>query len=232
MVAARRNGAPLRVARGGAVSPIVSADELRERIEAAFRERRATDTIGVGVRPVGASPHTPRSWLAHASIVSLRDGREDASWRCYAATEDDALMELAVAVGLNPDGSDPRAEVERLRAIVERHAAEKAQLVREAHEAMEATVAEAVRYYSAAKDRMQKKVDAACAERDAAIARAYAEERERDAVRDAAREYLDARAAYDVANAYDATNADDERRAWDRRAAAQGALAALVGGSK
>ena len=222
MVAARRNGAPLRVARGGAVSPIVSADELRERIEAALRERRATDTIGVGVRPVGASPHTPRSWLAHASIVSLRDGREDASWRCYAATEDDALMELAVAVGLNPDGSDPRAEVERLRAIVERHAAEKAQLVREAHEAMETTVAEAVRYYKAAKDRMQQEVDAACAERDAAVARADAEEREREALRAAAREFLDASLEHDVSVEF----------AKKRHKTARAALAALVGGSK
>ena len=222
MVAARRNGAPLCVAHGGAVSPIVTADELRARIEATLRERRATDTIGVGVRPVGASPHTPRSWLAHASIVSLRDGREDASWRCYAATEDDALMELAVAVGLNPDGTDPRAEVERLRAIGERHAAEKAQLVREAHEAMETTVAEAVRYYSAAKDRMQKEVDAACAERDAAVARADVQERERDALRAAALEFLDASLENDVSVEF----------AKKRHKTARASLAALVGGAK
>ena len=50
-------------------------------------------------------------------------------------------------------------------------------------------------------------------------------------LRDAAREYLDARAAYDAADTYEATNADDERRAWERRAAAQGALRALVGGA-
>ena len=48
-------------------------------------------------------------------------------------------------------------------------------------------------------------------------------------LRDAAREYLDARAAYDAVDTYEATNADDERRAWERRAAAQGALRALVG---
>ena len=57
-------------------------------------------------------------------------------------------------------------------------------------------------------------------------------QRERDALRDAAREYLDARAAYDAADTYEATNADDERRAWERRAAAQGALRALVGGTR
>ena len=56
-------------------------------------------------------------------------------------------------------------------------------------------------------------------------------QRENATLRDAAREYLDARAAYDAADTYEATNADDERRAWERRAAAQGALRALVGGA-
>ncbi len=205
--------------------------ELRERIEGTLRERHVAELVDRRDKVI------VRVLRERADSLGVNPPCALATWcdtelRVSGATELDALTSLAATLGLNADGSDPRAEVERLRAIVERHAAEKAQLVREAHEAMEATVAEAVRYYSAAKDRMQKKVDAACAERDAAIARAYAEERERDAVRDAAREYLDARAAYDVANAYDATNADDERRAWDRRAAAQGALAALVGGSK
>ncbi len=256
MVAARRNGAPLRVARGGAVSPIVTADELRERIEAALRERRATDTIGVGVRPVGASPHTPRSWLAHASIVSLRDGREDASWRCYAATEDDALMELAVAVGLNPDGTDPRAEIATLRQRVDILNArdevgieERDRLRREREEASaEVERAEPRRQRDARDiadaDAEVERLRAVLAVTQASLAAASRGERvtvadevdrlqrENARLRDAAREFLDARAAYDVANAYDATNADDERRAWERRAAAQSALAALVGGSK
>ena len=54
-------------------------------------------------------------------------------------------------------------------------------------------------------------------------------QRERDALRAAAREHLDAREAYDAVDTYEATNADDERHAWERRAAAQVALRALVG---
>ncbi len=54
-------------------------------------------------------------------------------------------------------------------------------------------------------------------------------QRERDALRAAAREHLDAREAYDAADTYEATSADDERHAWERRAAAQVALRALVG---
>jgi len=56
-------------------------------------------------------------------------------------------------------------------------------------------------------------------------------QRENATLRDAAREHLDARAAYDAADTYEATNADDERRAWERRAAAHDALRALVGGA-
>lgn len=197
------------------MSPIVTAAELRERIETALRARHATESVRVRA---WRSPYDPERHCAACVIA----GRHVAPAVATYDTEVDALAALAVAVGLNPDGMDPRAELETLRAIVERHAAEKAQLVREAHEAMEATVAEAVRYCKAAKDRMQKEVDAACAERDTAADRADAAERERDALRAAAQEFLVASLEHDVSVEF----------AKKRHKTARAALAALVGGTK
>ena len=86
----------------------MESEELRARIAAALRARYGRDAITVTTRAVERAPHTPRSWLASASVASLRDGLDDASWRCYAETEIDALAAFAVAVGLDPDGTDPR----------------------------------------------------------------------------------------------------------------------------
>jgi len=82
----------------------------------------------------------------------------------------------------------------------------------------EAPGAEANRY-------RDEEIDSLRAEVAALRDRAEAAERERDAVIAAAKEHLDAIAAY--VDAYD--SAEDEQRAYDRRAAAQVALAVLAG---
>lgn len=67
--------------------------ELRERIEAALRVR---------------DPE------AHVTLGHV--GPADAVLTAHASTRIDALAALAVAVGLHADGTDPRAELETLRA--------------------------------------------------------------------------------------------------------------------
>ena len=82
--------------------------ELRERITAALRERHATQSVIVYADAV----EEPMPWDAG---VEVDEGRVET---CVVsqATEFDGLRALAVAVGLDPDGSDPRAEVATLRA--------------------------------------------------------------------------------------------------------------------
>ena len=84
----------------------MTAAELRERIEAALRTRHATDDVNIETtrRPFGAP-----AWGVGADCGDVRHLVAGES-----ATEFDALAALAVAVGLDADGTDPRAEVARL----------------------------------------------------------------------------------------------------------------------
>jgi len=87
----------------------VSAAELRERIETALAARDPEALVLPGhVGPTGARRHTATAYVNRSSTVATGD------------TEADALAALAVAVGLDADGADPRAEVDHLDALLAR----------------------------------------------------------------------------------------------------------------
>jgi len=176
----------------------VTAAELRERIMAALRARASDasvrvlpeqrDSIGVDA-PCGYA-----TW-GEVEVIATGD------------TELDALAALAVAVGLDADGADPRAEIDHLDALLARQ------------HAILTGVANALRgdpgpLASHSHHDLAERAAAVVAERDAAVA-------------DAAR----ARAAYatDLAGLRaEVRRADDERAAWrGLRDAARGMLAAL-----
>lgn len=215
--------------------------DLRGRIEAALRARHGADGVRVWT---WRTQHDPEQHCAACGIPGWRTAPTVAPYATAAA----ALAALAVAVGLNADGSDPRAEVERLRAESERrsellddvaHAHERDVLtiwaaLGETHEPPEniAAVVGAVERLRALLAVTQSSLKAASSGRRVTVVDEIERlQRENATLRDAAREHLDARAAYDAADTYEATNADDERRAWERRAAAHDALRALVGGA-
>ena len=169
---------------------------LRERIETALRARNSNDIVRVEVRRYDVA-----QWRASAYVGEPIG--EDLHARPQA-TEAEALATLARAVGLNPDGTDPRAEVARLRALLE------------------------VAQTSLAAATSGRRVTA-CDE----IERL---QRERDALRDAAREYLDARhrglvelLAYLDADPADAAARDAASACEARVTATRTRLAALVG---
>ena len=83
--------------------------ELRERIEAALRARYSTSRVTVEVQEHGVS-----QWRAIARLHG--DALGDVVRSRVSDTEADALAALAYAAGLNDDESDPRAELETLRA--------------------------------------------------------------------------------------------------------------------
>ena len=87
--------------------------DLRGRIEAALRARHGADGVRVWT---WRTQHDPEQHCAACGIPGWRTAPTVAPYATAAA----ALAALAVAVGLNADGSDPRAEVERLRAESER----------------------------------------------------------------------------------------------------------------
>ena len=87
----------------------MSAAELRERIETALAARDPEALVLPGhVGPTGARRHTATAYVNRSSTVATGD------------TEADALAALAVAVGLDADGADPRAEVDHLDALLAR----------------------------------------------------------------------------------------------------------------
>jgi hypothetical protein len=88
----------------------VTPAELRGRIETALRARHATDDVNIETtrRHFGVP-----AWGVGADCGDVRHLVAGES-----ATELDALASLAVAVGLDADGTDPRAENERLRAVL------------------------------------------------------------------------------------------------------------------
>ena len=176
----------------------MTAAELRERIMAALRARASDasvrvlpeqrDSIGVDA-PCGYA-----TW-GEVEVIATGD------------TELDALAALAVAVGLDADGADPRAEIDHLDALLARQ------------HAILTGVANALRgdpgpLASHSHHDLAERAAAVVAERDAAVA-------------DAAR----ARAAYatDLAGLRaEVRRADDERAAWrDLRDAARGMLTVL-----
>lgn len=83
--------------------------ELRGRIEAALRARYSTSRVTVEVQEHGVS-----QWRAVARLHG--DAMGDVVRSRVSDTEADALAALACAAGLNDDESDPRAELETLRA--------------------------------------------------------------------------------------------------------------------
>jgi len=87
----------------------VSALDLRERIEAALRVRHSDDAR------VEVREHDATQWRASAYVG---DPTGDDIHARPRATEREAIRALALAVGLDEDGADPRATVEVLRATL------------------------------------------------------------------------------------------------------------------
>ena len=170
---------------------------LRERIAAALRARHG-DGVTVEFFAIGDLDARVRYSVPGLRCVT--------SVLCHDENDGGALGALAYAVGLNPDGTDPRAEVARLRALLE------------------------VAQTSLAAATSGRRVTA-CDE----IERL---QRERDALRGAAREYLDARHnglvaldAYLNADPADAAARDAASACEARVTATRTRLAALVGGA-
>jgi len=217
----------------------VSPDELRKRIETALRARHVGEVVRVEVRE-----HDAAQWRASAYVgepvgddihARPRDG------------EPDALAALAVAVGLDADGTDPRSEA---RALLDGVRAALGPTCADAtHEALPGLVREVVQCDGATHERCDEQRDEIAALRgevEHLEGRRGALLAEVDRLRaDAAR----ARAAYatdlDGLRA-EVRRADDERAAWrdlrdavrayldaEKRQlthAARTRLAALVGG--
>ena len=176
----------------------MTAAELRERIMAALRARASDasvrvlpeqrDSIGVDA-PCGYA-----TW-GEVEVIATGD------------TELDALATLAVAVGLDADGADPRAEIDHLDALLARQ------------RAILTGVANALRgdpgpLASHSHHDLAERAAAVVAERNAAVA-------------DAAR----ARAAYAIdldGLRAEVRRADDERAAWRERVEAAERAAALA----
>ncbi len=179
--------------------------ELRGRIETALRARHATDDVNIETtrRHFGVP-----AWGVGADCGDVRHLVAGES-----ATELDALASLAVAVGLDADGTDPRAENERLRAVLAVAQSSLAAAVRDERVTVVDEVARLTR------------------ERDAAVARANAAVTEAGALRAAAREYIDAVADIERAVTGPRTGAAIDSAAMiARRNAARVALAAIAGG--
>ena len=90
----------------------MSALDLRERIETALRARNGGGPVRVEVRE-----HDAAQWRASAYVGEPVG--EDIHGRPRGG-ELDALAALALAVGLDADGTDPRAEVDHLDALLAR----------------------------------------------------------------------------------------------------------------
>ena len=87
----------------------MTAAELRERIMAALRARASDASVRVlPEQRDSIGVDAPCGYATWGEVEVIATG----------ATELDALAALAVAVGLDADGADPRAEVERLRAAL------------------------------------------------------------------------------------------------------------------
>jgi hypothetical protein len=137
------------------------ATALRERIEAALRARDPEAFVLLGrVGPINALRTSTTAYMGRSSAVAT------------GATDLEALAALAVAVGLNADGSDPRAENERLRAVLAVAQSSLAAAVRDERVTVVDEVARLTR------------------ERDAAVTDA-------EALRAAVREFVEAKAHHD-----------------------------------
>lgn len=99
----------------------MSAADLRDRIKAALRARHGAHGVRVWV---WRTQHDPEQHCAACSIPGWRTAPTMAPY----TTGLDALTALAAAVGLNADGSDPRAEVDRLTRELDAAIADAAQL--------------------------------------------------------------------------------------------------------
>lgn len=219
---------------GGVEVSEQETSELRDRIEASLRTRYGTSRVAVEVQEHGVT-----QWRAVARLHG--DALGDVVRSRVSDTDADALAALACAVGLNPDGTDPRTELETLRQRVDILNArdevgieERDRLRRERDEARAEIERAEPRRQRDARD---------IADADAEIARlrarADAAERERDSVLAATREFFAAEVAHDATVAAwldtdemnrEADAAKDASAA--RLAAARSALAALVGGER
>ena len=84
----------------------VSNEELRASIEKAIKSREPREIVDV---------YEPRTLRDEWRVVTYLDGVDVDS---RAATLAGALASFASACGINPDGTDPREENERLKRLL------------------------------------------------------------------------------------------------------------------